>query len=400
MDSDSSPVDGIFFSFVIANGITHRLASTRKKLMDKEVGASMARANGQSLVLFLHGFPESWYSWRHQLLFLKDKPYLGVAPDMRGYGSTSQPESVEEYTQPVLACDVLGIANALGYERFFVVGHDWGSALAWNVALLYPECVIGVCGMSVPYAGTPKAGFLSLLQHKYGESIDPTVPREVRQRARFHYILHHCLPRATEEYNRNAREVLYRLYANRNDCALEEGTPEYDIHGLMFPPSGDEDCDRFRPLDATTAPGLWLRLPRPTTLPPWMNENDFEYFLKEFLQAGFGGGLRWYQALDRNYELMKALLQDKNGKLYDKITRPGLFLVGADDDVIRMYGGTEAMVSKLKHFVTDMTREPVLFENSGHWIQQELFETVNFLLLEFFETVTSRDGWLPSRCKL
>lgn len=154
MATDLSPVSGIYFSFLQANKLRFRVASNLRSL-DKS-GAVQARASGYPLILFLHGFPESWYSWRHQLALLRDEPYLLVVPDMRGYGSSSQPKSMEQYTQPELARDVLEIAKSLGYQKFIVVGHDWGAQLAWSVSLLYPRNVIGVCAMSVPYAGTPK----------------------------------------------------------------------------------------------------------------------------------------------------------------------------------------------------------------------------------------------------
>ena len=123
VDENKTPVDGIYFSFLNANGINHRLASNQPNLHDINASSS-SESPKPPLVLFLHGFPDSWYTWRHQLTFLRDKPFLAVAPDMRGYGSTSKPSSVDQYTLPVLAKDVTEIASALGYEQFLVVGHD------------------------------------------------------------------------------------------------------------------------------------------------------------------------------------------------------------------------------------------------------------------------------------
>jgi pimeloyl-ACP methyl ester carboxylesterase len=197
-DISCSPVEGIHFTFLDeVNGIRIRLASTVPNL--KQNGP-LARQNGHLLVLFLHGFPESWYSWRYQLLLLKDGPYLPVAPDMRGFGSTSQPASTEDYTQTVIAKDVVEIAQALGYQEFIVVGHDWGCQAGWSVSLLYPQHVLGVVGMSVPYAGTPQTDMLTLLQSKYGACLDESIPvKERRKNCSFHYMLHHCLPKSSEE---------------------------------------------------------------------------------------------------------------------------------------------------------------------------------------------------------
>ena len=392
MISGLPPVEGIYFSFVRANGISHRLASTVKDLLQRDGGASKAQAQGYPLVLFLHGFPESWYSWRHQLEFFRDRPYLAIAPDMRGYGSTSQPESVEEYTHPVIARDVVGISEALGYNRFIVVGHDWGSALAWNIALLCPERVIGVCGMSVPYSGTPKAGFLTMLQARHGKCLDKSVPRQERQKATYHYILHHCLPHASEEFDKNTREFLYRIYANRKGCQVDEGTPEHDVNDLMFPLSGDNERDRTRSLDATAAPGGWLRLPRPKTLPEWFNEDDLDYIVAEFQRAKFAGGLRWYQALDLNFYAMKMALIKKDGDYDDKIRSPSLFIVGENDAVVKMYGGKKNILSRFKSSLPNMTRDPIFLQGCGHWIQQESPILVNASLLEFFEGLAKTES--------
>jgi pimeloyl-ACP methyl ester carboxylesterase len=410
--NETTAVEGIYFFWINANGITHRVASTDRRLIPPPQNdhcnsrtracktATTPRAHRRHLILFLHGWPESWYSWRHQLLSLKDNPsYLAVAPDMRGYGSTTTPCPVlEEYTQPALANDVMGIADALGYDQFIVVGHDWGSQLAWTVALLYPERILGVCGMSVPYAGTPQASFLTMLQAKYGKCLFDeddngrisSSSRKEREAANFHYILHHCLPRVAEEYDKNCRELLYRLYGYHPGCPIEPGTPEVDLHGLMFPPSGDAKKDCTRVLDATASPGLWCRTPRPTRLPSWMTERDLDYYVHEFERAGFAGGLLYYKALDSNFNLMKSALRRDNGSLDDKIRPPALFVTGEKDEVIHMYGGMDTMLSKLKAAVPNMIQEPIILIGCGHWIQQESPTIVNEALLTFFSSAIAK----------
>ena len=388
----------IYFSFVQANGITHRLASTRRDLATNcyrsDDGAEGGRGRRQyrhPLILFLHGFPESWYSWRHQLVFFQEKPFLAVAPDMRGYGSTSQPHEVEAYTQPALAKDVTEIARALGYEQFLLVGHDWGSMLSWTVSLLYPERVLGVCGMSVPYAGPPKMGLLTMLQKKYGQCLEPEddynntkniLTREMLQKAKFHYMLHHCLPGCAEEYNKNAKEFLYRIYAYSLGCQVEAGTPEHDLNGLMFPPTKSQRDDQSRVLDARNSPGLWKRLPRPKSLPSWLKQEDLDYYTREFERAGFHGGLCWYRALDRNFVLMNDSLRNKLGR----IVPPSLFITGEDDDVITLYGGKQKVKDRLNSYLVQLTKGPIFIRGCGHWIQQEAANAVNEALLLFAHT--------------
>src|SRR6185436_2133824 len=134
--------------------IQHRTVATNG------INMHIAEAGSGPLVLLCHGFPESWYSWRHQLAALADAGYHVVAPDQRGYGQTDRPAAVASYTQLHLVGDVVGLLDALGEEQAVVIGHDWGAPIAWNTALLRPDRVRGVVGLSVPY--TPR-GPVSLL---------------------------------------------------------------------------------------------------------------------------------------------------------------------------------------------------------------------------------------------
>jgi len=102
------------------------------------------------LMLFLHGFPEYWYSWRHQISEFS-KNYKVVALDMRGYGQTDRPQGKENYTIDVLVDDVKEVVSALGYEKCVLVGHDWGAIVAWYVAMNYEACVEKLIVMNVPH---------------------------------------------------------------------------------------------------------------------------------------------------------------------------------------------------------------------------------------------------------
>ncbi|MEO6399009.1 MAG: alpha/beta hydrolase, partial [Tepidiformaceae bacterium] len=125
--------------------LTHRFISTNGIQMH------IAEQGEGPLVVLCHGFPESWYSWRHQLQALADAGYHAVAPDQRGYGQTDKPEAIDQYTQLHLVGDIVGILDALGEEQAVVVGHDWGAPVAWNSALLRPDRFRGVAALSVPY---------------------------------------------------------------------------------------------------------------------------------------------------------------------------------------------------------------------------------------------------------
>ena len=103
------------------------------------------------VVVMCHGFPESWYSWRHQLAALADAGFHAVAPDMRGYGQTEAPPDIESYTLLHLVGDMIGLLDALGAPTAVIAGHDWGAPVAWHAALLRPDRFRGVIGLSVPF---------------------------------------------------------------------------------------------------------------------------------------------------------------------------------------------------------------------------------------------------------
>src|SRR5216684_5956295 len=111
----------------------------------------IAESGAGPLVVLCHGFPESWYSWRHQLHALAEAGFYAIAPDMRGYGQTDRPEQLDRYTLLHLVGDVVGLLDALGAETAVIVGHDWGAPVAWHAALLRPDRFRGVIGLSVPF---------------------------------------------------------------------------------------------------------------------------------------------------------------------------------------------------------------------------------------------------------
>src|SRR3990172_8237887 len=113
--------------------ITHRIIKTNG------INTHIAEAGDGPLVLLLHGFPELWYSWRHQLPALAAAGYHAVAPDVRGYGRTDAPQPIEAYSMKNKTADMTGAGGALGEQAAVVVGHDWGAPIAWHSALLYPD---------------------------------------------------------------------------------------------------------------------------------------------------------------------------------------------------------------------------------------------------------------------
>src|SRR5947209_6824818 len=114
--------------------------------------------SGDELVILLHGFPEFWYSWRHQLPVL-GRRYHVVAPDMRGFNLSDKPPRVEDYRIELLVADVVGLISYFGKERAAVVGHDWGAAVAWGLAQRHPENVSKLATLQVPPPAAWRANF-------------------------------------------------------------------------------------------------------------------------------------------------------------------------------------------------------------------------------------------------
>jgi len=296
------------------------------------------------LVVLCHGFPECWYSWRHQLPALAAAGYHVVAPDQRGYGQTTRPEPIEAYHIFHLTGDIIGLLHALHEERAIIVGHDWGAPVAWYCALLRPELFSAVILMSVPY-----------LQRSWAD------------------------PRPTEAMRRLAGErEFYQLYFQEPGKA--ETQLEADIgrtmRTLLYAASGDAPAEKrwrflFEKSEAFLDSGSL-----PEALPDWLMEQDLEVFSSTFKQTGFRGGLNWYRNIDRLWELTPFLCGAR-------LTQPTLFIAGAVDPVITMYRGAfEAMEETVPHLW-----QKVLLPDAGHWIQQERPAEVNQLVLEFLSSL-------------
>jgi pimeloyl-ACP methyl ester carboxylesterase len=308
--------------------------------------AESGPVDGPAVVL-CHGFPECWYSWRHQLEVLGDAGYRVIAPDQRGYGTTDMPPSVDQYTQLHLVGDLVGMLDALEIERSVVVGHDWGGPVAWHSALLRPDRFVGVAALSIHWGGVAPVP-------------TPLVPPTEAMRAAlaggFLYILYFQDPGVAErELDADLRRSL--------------GTVLYSL-------SGDLPRDRARFFD--TGARTWFdnldELPGPLG---WLSDADLDVFVETYSHHGtFAGGLNWYRNIDRS----QVLLQPFVGRT---IEQPALF-IGAEFDCI--FGQTEEAVLATRSAVPNL-RDPVWVAGSGHWIQQEKPDAVNEALLSFLRDV-------------
>ncbi|MCF3128834.1 alpha/beta fold hydrolase [Streptomyces olivochromogenes] len=313
--------------------ITHRLVSSpggRIHLAEQGTGP---------LVLLVHGFPESWYSWRHQLPVLAAAGYRAVAVDVRGYGRSSKPVATDAYRMLNLVEDNVSVVHGLGEESAVVIGHDWGAPIAATSALLRPDVFRAVGLLSVPY--TPRGG-----------------------------------PRPSDVFAQmGGDEEFYVSYFQETGRAEAEIEP--DVRGWL--------AGFFAALSADTMPAPGAPAPQFVSkegtlrdrfpagrLPAWLSERDLDVYAGEFERTGLTGALNRYRNMDRDWEDLAAF----DGA---PITQPSLFIGGSLDvsttwlaDAIKAYPVTlPGLVSS--HILDDC----------GHWIQQERPAEVNRILTEW-----------------
>lgn len=280
------------------------------------------------LVLLCHGFPESWYSWRHQLAALAAEGFRAVAPDMRGYGQTDQPAEIDQYTLLHLVGDMVGLVDALGGGPAVIAGHDWGAPVAWHAALLRPDRFRAVIGLSVPFR--PRG------------SVRPSTAMPQTDDAIFYQLYFQEPGVAEAELSRDPRSTIRRvLYAGSGE-GRRTGAGLGDPAAVgMVPRTGGF-------LSHTAAP------PAP---PSWLTEADVDFYAGEFSRVGFRGGLNWYRNIDRNWALTAPWDRAR-------IMQPALFIAGTNDAVITGSIGQRAL-DEMGSVVPNLERK-ILIEGAGH----------------------------------
>jgi pimeloyl-ACP methyl ester carboxylesterase len=301
-----------------------------------------------SLVVLLHGFPECWYSWRHQLGALADAGFHAVAPDQRGYGDTGAPEAIDKYSLLHLVGDVVGLIGALGAKRAIVVGHDWGAPVAWHTALLRPDLVAGVAGLSVPFTPRMPVSPMAMWREAFGD--------------RFYQVYFQEPGVAERELEADVSETLRRLLIGASGDRPPPA-PEAERLPSGVLPEGGGFLDVLRATDE---------------LPDWLTAEDLEFYVREFSRTGFAGGLNWYRNQDRNWEL----LAPWSGAV---VTPPALYVAGTRDPVVE-FPGMDQLLPNLRMFVPNLL-DSVLLDGCGHWTQQERPEEVNERLVAFCRDV-------------
>jgi pimeloyl-ACP methyl ester carboxylesterase len=315
---------------------------SQRRIATNGIELNIAEQGDGPLVLLIHGFPESWYSWRHQFAPLAAAGYHVVAPDMRGYGKSDKPSEIEAYNQFEVVNDMIGLISALGYENAVVIGHDWGAPTAWSCALHHPDKVSAVGALSVPFSPRAEAPPLATMKAIFKDM--------------FFYILYFQEPGVAESELERDINVSIKKFFHMASGDYERGDP--------VP----------RPVDSD----LLSDIDEPESLGDWCTADDVAFYVGEFERSGFRGPLNYYRNMDLTWELTKGAPLT--------IKQPAMFVAGEEDGVIVMAG--EAL-QKLPERVPDLKLNR-LIPGIGHWTQQEAPDEVNAAILEFLGMVEGK----------
>jgi pimeloyl-ACP methyl ester carboxylesterase len=296
------------------------------------------------LVLMVHGFPESWYSWRHQIGPIAQAGFTAAAIDVRGYGGSDKPHPVEAYSMAQLTADVVGAAEALSPgENPILIGHDWGAPIVWNTALSRPDRIRAVAGLSVPFSGVPARPFTDIFRELF------TDKGHFFYQAWFQEV---GPPEAEAE--KDVRDFLRKFYFGISGDAPDGSWPAKK-HGATL-------------LEGMVDPGQF---------PAWLTDEDLDYYVGEFERSGFRGPISRYRNHERDFEW----LQSFKGR---KLEMPTLLIGGDRDPAFNGFGRIADPAAMMREHVTDLRGAHVL-PGVGHWTQQEAPAEVTRLLVDWLK---------------
>lgn len=290
------------------------------------------------LVILLHGWPQCWYLWRHQIDPIVNAGYRVAVPNQRGYGGSSAPRETAAYNVRELAADVVGLAQALGYDEFTLIGHDWGCVVAWNTALLHDDTCTAIMGLSIPF-------------WRFGS--DFTNPPQDG----FWYA---------------------RLFQTPG---LAEADLEADLAGslagIYYGLSGDVPTGTFlKQLEHPATASFREVFPPPATLPSWLTRDDLDTYVGEFRKSGFHGPNSWY----RNIPTHNANTADIADK---RFRRPAAFAAGSEDIALMIDPDWR------RNFESsfDDLRFVEIIDGAGHWVQMEKPAEATASILRFLHSL-------------
>ena len=329
-------MENVEFKIVESNGINIRLAMMGEG----------------PLVIFCHGWPESWYSYRYQLPVVADAGFKAVAYDVRGYGESDKPHEIEAYTMRNMTNDVVGIIDALGYDTAITIGHDWGGPIALNTAALNEDRISATGTLSVPFTGRGPMPTLDLWKEIYKD--------------RFFYQLYFQKEGvAEEEFESDLSRSLFMTYTNSDGRGMK----------FNFEKSQSGSVPE-KTKDSTFLEGMEMF----EDFPNWFTKEDLDYFVSQFEISGLRGPFNRYRAQNIDWHEIPEL----EGKILEQ---PAFFITGTLDPVNFFVPSDQSLTDRIKPNYKNLLFAEEL-EGIGHWTQQEAPEEVNSFITDFLNRVS------------
>ncbi|MGB5336273.1 MAG: alpha/beta hydrolase [Woeseiaceae bacterium] len=284
-------------------------------------------------VILLHGFPELAYSWRFQLPALAAKGFRAIAPDQRGYGSSSVPPAVADYRIDELVGDVQGLLDAMDLASAIFIGHDWGAMLLWHMAMTAPERIEKLVILNIPHYPRSAEDPIAIWRRRYGEE--------------FYIVNFQDSDEADRKFARDPKRF-FDVTMRRNQISRQQ----FDLL-----PDEKKIVSLVGALQKADHGGE-----------PLLTAQERDYYAEAYSLSGFSGAINWYRNWTDNW-------QRSEGLDYS-IDIPTLF-IGADNDVLISADHIAAM----RPLVSDL--EVHMLQGCGHWSQQEQPDEVNRLILDW-----------------
>ncbi|XP_076894061.1 epoxide hydrolase 2-like [Bidens hawaiensis] len=311
-------MDKIQHNIIKVNGINMHVA---------EIGEGPA-------VLFVHGFPELWYTWRRQMLFMSSKGFRAIAPDLRGFCDTEAPPSTTSYTAFHIVGDLVCLLDHFGLDKYYLVGHDWGAIISWYMCLFRPDRIKALVNMSVVCTRrSPLVTPVEQMRQIYGDDFYVFRFQEIRWEEEFAKV--------------DTKKLLASFYFKR----------------VPTPPKMPKDfANSFNP--------------PPYTLPSWFTEEELEYFASKYRATGFAGPFNNYRCFNLNWELCAAWTGSK-------IMVTVKFIVGDIDLMYNIPGIKEYIHGGGFKELVPQLEKVVVMEGVGHFINQEKPQEINNHIYDF-----------------
>ncbi|XP_049919935.1 bifunctional epoxide hydrolase 2 [Epinephelus moara] len=295
-------------------------------------------------VLLCHGFPESWYSWRFQIPALAAAGFRVLALDMKGYGESTAPPDIEEYSQEQLCKDLITFLDKMLIPQVTLVGHDWGGALVWNLAMFYPERIRAVASLNTPlFPVDPSESF----------------SEKVKANPIFDYQLYFQKVGVAEAELEKDLERTFKIFFFRS--TEEAQRPALSTAGV---------CARG---------GLFVGLPEQTPRSSMLMEADLQFYVSQYKERGFRGPLNWYRNGDATWRWMCS-------RPNKKVLMPALMVTAGKDPVL-----LPALSKGMEDLIPNLRRGHI--EECGHWIQMDKPAETNSILISWLkETLKEAAG--------